>query len=124
MTTSFRTSTNAHMSETHIRMATRRSPTRLRVTFSDGTVFNEQQASDTFALTLSRLGLDRVEALGIYIRNVPLVGPTKIDGYASQTPIAGKYVCHHMANKDKKKLLEKIARKLTTSIEVEILPST
>ncbi len=109
------------MPETHIRMVTRRPRTRLRVTFGDGTVLEEQQASDTFALALSRIGLSHVETLGIYIRNLPLVGTIKSDGYACQTEIDGKFVCHHMDNKGKKALLDKIAKRLSTPIKVEIV---
>jgi len=111
------------MPQTHIRMVTRRPRTRLRVTFADGTVFDEQQASDTFALALRRLGLSRVEQLGIYVRNLPLVGNVKSDGYACQTEIDGKYVCHHMETQRKKRLLDKIAKLLSTPIKVEIIPN-
>jgi len=104
-------------------MVTRRPPTRLRVTFNDGTVISEQQASDTFALVLSRLGLERVAALKLYIRNLPIVGTERIEGYANQIEIDGKYICHHTDNKNKKKLLEMIARQLSASIVVELVPS-
>ena len=111
------------MPPTHIRQVTRRSPTRLRVTFPDGTVLHEQQASDTFALALQRLGLSRVEALGIYVRNLPLVGNARSDSYASQTEIDGKYVCHHMENTRKKRVLERVAKRLSEAIEVEVVPN-
>jgi len=111
------------MPETHIRKITRSPRTRLRVTFGDGSVLEEHQASDTFALVLSRFGLARVEAMDIYVRNLPLVGSAKSNHYASQTEIDGKYICHHSDNKGKKKLLEKIAKRLSTPIRVEIVPS-
>jgi hypothetical protein len=111
------------MPPTHIRQVTRRSPTRLRVTFPDGTVLQEQQASDTLALALQRLDLSPVEALGIYVRNLPLVGNARGDSYASQTEIGGKFVCHHMENVPKKKILERVAKRLSEPIQVEIVPN-
>lgn len=111
------------MPETHIRQITRGPRTRLRVTFPDGSVVEEHQASDTFALALSRLGLSRVQALGIHVRNLPLVADTKSDHYPCQTPIDGKYICHHSDNKGKKKLLEKLAKQLFSPMQVDIVPN-
>lgn len=93
------------------------------MTFPDSTLLDEQQASDTFALALKKLGFEQVETLDIYIRNVPLIANRRTDGYASQTEIDGKYVCHHMDNKTKKRLLEKIAGRLSTDLSVEIVPN-
>ena len=110
------------MPQTHIRRVIRRPRTRLRVTFSDGTVIDEQQAADTFALALSRLGLPSVEALGIYVRNLPLVSMSRGEEYC-QTPIENRYVCTHSSTKEKKKLLERISKKLAAPMEIEILPN-
>lgn len=111
------------MPETHIRKITRGPRTRLRVTFGDGTVLEEHQASDTFALVLSRFGLARVEAMGIRVRNLPLVGSVKSANYASQNEIEGKYICHHSDNRSKKRLLEKIANRLAIPVKVEVVPN-
>ncbi len=111
------------MPTTHIRQVTRKPRTRLRVTFPDGTLLEDQQASDTFALALQRFGLSRVEELGYYVRNLPLVGSTRSDSYACQTEIDGKYVCHHMDNKTKKRFLDRVARRLSMPIEVQIVPN-
>jgi hypothetical protein len=105
----------SEMPSTRVRHVTRRSPTRLRVRFPDGTILHEQQASDTFALALQRFGLSRVEALDIYVRNLPLAGNVRSDSYASQTEIDGKYVCHHMENTRKKRI-----RKTSTNIVIAV----
>jgi len=94
--------------------------TRLRVAFADGTSIDEYYAADTFALVLQRIGFDRVAALGITERNMPLVGDIKSDQYG-QRRIDGKYVCTHSSTPEKKETLERIAKKLAVSLKVEIV---
>jgi hypothetical protein len=95
--------------------------THLRVTLNDGTVFEEHQAADTFALVLSRIGLARVEALGITVRTLPLVGNSKSSSPYGQTKIEGKYICTHSSTKEKKETLELIGKKLETPLRVQII---
>jgi hypothetical protein len=94
--------------------------TRLRVTFADGASIEEYYAADTFALALQKLGFDRVAALGITERNVPLVGLIKSDQYG-QRRIDGQYVCTHSSTPEKKETLERVAKKLGVSLKVEIV---
>jgi hypothetical protein len=85
-------------------------------------VFDEQQAADTFALALGRIGLRSVESLDIYVRNLPLVSTSRSDDYC-QTPIEGRYICTHSSTKEKKKLLEKISKRLSAPMAIEIMPN-
>lgn len=94
--------------------------TRLHVTFPDGQHIEEYYAADTFALALRKLGLDRVEGLGITDRNTPLVGQLRSKQY-SQRRVDGKYICTHSSTQQKKELLERIAKDLGTSLKVQII---
>jgi hypothetical protein len=94
--------------------------TRLRVTFDGGPTIEEYYAADTFALALKRMGFDRVVALGIKERNVPLVGDIKSDQYG-QRRVDGKYVCTHSSTPEKKETLERVAKRLGVSLKVEIM---
>jgi len=99
---------------------TRGARTHLRVTLDGGTVIEEHQAAHTFATVLGRLGLSKVEALGITVRNLPLVGDLKSTEYG-QTEMDGKYICTHSSTKEKKETLELIGKKLGTPLKVEII---
>ena len=94
--------------------------TRLRVTFADGHQIEEDYAADTFALALRRIGLDRVEGLGITDRNTPLVGHVRSNQY-SQRRVDGKYICTHSSTQEKKDILDRIAKDLGVSLKVHII---
>ena len=94
--------------------------TRLRVTFDAGSTLEEHYAADTFALALQQMGFDRVAALGITERNVPLVGDIKSDQY-QQRRVDGQYVCTHSSAPEKKETLEHVAKKLGVGLRVEIV---
>jgi DGQHR domain-containing protein len=100
---------------------TRGPRTHLRVTLNGGTVIEEHKAADTFALALSRLGLSKVEALGIKVRNVPLIANSRSDTQFNQTKIEGKYICTHSSTKEKKETLDLVANKLGTPLTVEVI---
>lgn len=94
--------------------------TRLRVTCDGGPPIEEYYAADTFALALQRMGFGRVAALGITVRNVPLIGDIRSDQYI-QRRIDGKYVCTHSSTPEKKEALELVAKKLGVSLRAEIV---
>jgi len=94
--------------------------TQLRVTFADGQHIEEYYAADTFALALRKLGLDRVEGLGITDRNTPLVGQIRSKQY-SQRRVDGKYICTHSSTQQKKEMLERIAKDLGVTLKVQII---
>jgi hypothetical protein len=95
-------------------------PSRLCVTFDDGTVIEEPDAAGTLASTIRRIGPDRVASLGITVRGLPLVGPTKGERY-KQRLIDGRYITVHSSTKEKKETLEDISKKLGVSLTVEIV---
>jgi hypothetical protein len=101
--------------------ANERAPrTRLRVTFNDGTVIEEHQAADTLAIVLSRLGLPRIESLGITVRKLPLVGDTKSNRYG-QRRIDGRYITTHSSTEEKRETLAYVAEKLGTPLDIQII---
>lgn len=94
--------------------------TRIRVNFANGNKIEENYAADTFALALKEIGFNRVEALKISERGLPLVGTEKNEKY-TQRYLDGKYICVHSSTNEKKDTLELIAKKLGVSIEVEVI---
>ncbi len=106
--------------DAHPKTHTKAPKTGIRVTFADGAQIDEYYAADTFALALQKIGLARVEALGLKPRGVPLVGAAKSDQYP-QRRIDGKYVCIHSSTAEKKEILERVAKKLGVGLKVEIL---
>jgi hypothetical protein len=96
---------------------------RLRVTFGDGVVIEEYNATATFAQALQRLDLARVAALGLTLVGIPLVGKAKSDQYG-QWKIDGFYICMHSSTQRKKELLEKIAGELGIPLKVVIVPTS
>jgi len=95
------------------------SKTGLRVTFPDGETIAEYIAADTFALVLRKLGLARVEALGCAELNMPLVGDARSSDYG-QRRVDGRYVLTHFSNQKKKEILERVAKRLGTTIKVQV----
>jgi len=94
--------------------------TALRVKWDDGTIIEEHYAADTFALSLQRMGLDRVSSLNLTECGIPLVGDRRSTQYG-QRIIDGKYVCTHSNTQRKKDTLEKIAESLKIFLTVEII---
>lgn len=71
-------------------------------------------------MALQQMGFDRVAALGITIRNVPLVGNINSDPY-NQRRVDGKYVCVHSSTPEKKEILERVAEKLGVRMRVKLV---
>lgn len=98
--------------------------TLLKLTYSDGEVIKENIAWQTFYKFVVRAGIDKVRALNRSVCKVPLVSNTLDSKYAvCQKDLGGGwYLMTHGSTKDKKKLIEQIAKALDIDVKVEIVP--
>lgn len=96
--------------------------TVLVVKFPDETVLFEAVAADTFTKSLRKLGLQRVNDLGMKVYNHPLVSKQKSATY-KQTEIDGYLVMTHSSTEDKRKQLIDIASALKTRLTVDVVPA-
>jgi len=94
--------------------------TLLRVTFPDGHVLEDRFAADTFIKTLSKIGFEKVESLGILVRGIPLVGLQKSLHY-QQRRVGGRLIITNSSTYKKKDTLEEISRKLDVGLKIEIV---
>lgn len=93
----------------------------LRVTI-DGMEIQEKNSTETFLACIKKFGAEKVASLsGIHIRRIPLV--VRDDDYRLQMRKIDDnwFVCTHMPTIRKKWFLEKIAKELGVSINVELL---
>lgn len=98
-------------------------PTRLKVTFSDSTVFFENKAIATFIKTINKFGFERVFNLSVgsgspVISDRADVGLKKI---LKKIPNTQYYINDNNSTSTKKKLIEKISNKLGMRVKVEII---
>ncbi len=99
---------------------TKSKKTRLRVRFKDGMEMSEHLAADTFVDALTKIGLSEIEALGISVRGVPLVGDKRSNQY-QQRRISGKYIITHSSTGEKADTLKDISKRLGLGLSVDIL---
>ena len=105
-----------------INSSSKSSKTILVVKFSDGTVFFEPKASDTFAKAVKKLGIAKVAALKIKVNNFDLVSQQHSETY-SQTEIDGFLVMTHSSTEAKREQLLKIAMALKERVTVDVVPA-
>lgn len=94
--------------------------TKLRVTFPDGHFLEDRIAASTFIKTLSEIGFQKVESLGISVRGVPLVGFHK-SSYYQQRRIGNRFIITHSSTDEKKNTLEEISGKLDIGLKIDIV---
>lgn len=98
--------------------------TNFTVTFPDGTVVADKKAKNVFAKSLTRLGADKVAALGIVMASEPLVGK-KAEFKKTPTQIAplggGLFVNTHSSTTSKMSLLSKIATRLGVVLKIDVV---
>lgn len=99
---------------------TKSKKTRLRVRFKDGMEISKHLAADTFVDALTKIGLSEVEALGISVRGLPLVGNKRSDQY-QQRKISEKYIITHSSTGEKADILKDISKRLGLGLSVNIL---
>lgn len=99
------------------------SKTILSVTMPDGRVIKHAKAKDTFIEVIKEIGVERIRPLGVTFCKIPIISNTRDSKYGkAQHSIGGGWlVLTHSSTKDKKKMLEKIAKALHLKIKVDIL---
>ena len=94
--------------------------TNLRITLANGRVIQRPTAAAAMADAIEKFGVDHVKALDLHVCGVPLVGTEKSKKY-NQTNLGKWLVCTHSSTIEKKKLLEKMGKKLGQEMQVEII---
>jgi len=95
---------------------------QIKVMFPDGNVIQEKKPTDTFTSTLSRLGLERVNATGYMARNkreILLVERVNKDPGRTSL-IDGWYVYHSFDANRMKKILSEVSDLLNASLVVDV----
>lgn len=109
-----------HVERADVLPRQRRSAQKLIVKFADGENFFENSAAETFAKAIGKIGVARVERLGLKRLNNPLISITAPEKYQSNL-VDGRYVITHFSTDDKRKLLLQIAEQLDVSLSAELV---
>ena len=96
--------------------------TALVVKFPDGHTIYEKVASDTFAKSLEKIGLEKVERLGIMVNKLPLISRQAPKTYQC-TEVRGLYIITHSSTDYKRQLLERVSNELNIGLSVNIVPT-
>ena len=95
--------------------------TIFRITFEDGTVIAESQASETLLKAIAKIGEERVFGLGLINSGEPLVSETQSLKYPSASKKVGKYyVLTHSNTSSKVAQLRRIMKLLSVNAEIQI----
>jgi hypothetical protein len=97
----------------------RSTKTILKVRYA-GELIVRQHASDTLAEVIRRIGVEKVRGLGLKLGGQQLIGQSAPADRGYRV-VDGWIVATHASNADKKVVLEDIARRLGTTIEVEVI---
>ena len=109
--------------EPHVPTKHIENPTKgLRVTFPDGTVIWHQAAINTFVDSLRKIGLERIQKVGIEHAGYNLVGKDKrplVPGHIWQHEVDGWYVYSNISNETKVEDLKKISKHFHLGLKIE-----
>lgn len=97
--------------------------TRLKITFTDGTVLQERNAAETFVAFVRKVGVERVRSLGLKQCKIPLVSNTIDKKYGDkQKPLGnGWFLMTNTSTQSKLKDIESIAEAFHIRIKVDII---
>lgn len=97
--------------------------TRLKITFSDGTVIQERNAAETFVAFVRKVGVERVRSLGLKQCKIPLVSNTIDKKYGDkQKPLGnGWYLMTNTSTQSKLKDIESIAKAFDIKVKVDVI---
>ncbi len=97
--------------------------TRLKITFNNGKIIQEQFAADTFRKFIQYIGIQKVRSVGIIRNKIPLISNTLDKKYKKQQKPLGNgwYLMTNTSTKNKKKDIEYIAKQLNIKCKVEII---
>ena len=96
---------------------------RLKITFANGNVIQESQASETFRKFVMEIGAERVRSLGLKQNKVPLISNTLDKKYKSSQKAVGNgwYLMTCSNTLTKKRDIERIANAFKVKVKVEII---
>ncbi|MDR0206534.1 MAG: hypothetical protein LBI45_04680 [Bacteroidales bacterium] len=101
--------------------ASRKKQTKLLVTFPDGTQISENEASETLAETINKIGIDKVKNLYMIIDNVAFISKNK-EPMHRFIALEGDYFANvNSSSLKKKRQLEFISKKLNLGLIIEIV---
>jgi hypothetical protein len=97
--------------------------THLSVTFPDGTMLTDRKAITTFLRVIERIGLEKIEKLGINIDRTNLIvrSPKSNGSHAEWHQVRDWYVNTHSSTMSKAKYLNKISNSLKLNLKIEIV---
>lgn len=95
--------------------------TGLMVTFPDGTVINNRYAYETLIEVVEKVGIKKVESLGLKYLGLDFISKTKDDFYNQHELKNGYLILTHSATAKKKQQLEEISQRLNVGLKVEIV---
>ena len=90
------------------------------VTFPDGTVYREVNATDTFVKALEKIGIERIKTLHLISFKRPFIDSEPHRTYQSHRLSTGDYVCTNLGNDRKILFLKQIADKLGIDLVAEM----
>ena len=93
---------------------------RLRVTLSDEEVIEHKSGLNTFIEVIEKLGIERVKDLNLIRNTIPLISTSK-DPKHAQHQIGEYYIVKRMSTRNKKLILDRIAKELDIDLEVELV---
>lgn len=97
--------------------------TRLKVTFPDGVVFQDMNATTTLLMAIEKIGPAKVADLGISVDKANFVSknPSKGSSNASWHQVKDWYVNTHSNTSGKASQLRKISKRLNLNLKIEIV---
>lgn len=98
----------------------RSSSKQLTVSFPDGTVICETNASETFVKALEKIGIEKIKALNLRSFYAPFIRTEPHKRYQSYQLSTGEYVCTNLGNERKIIFINTIAEKLGIDITAEL----
>ena len=100
----------------------RRPAKQLRVSFPDGTVICESNATDTFVRSIQYIGLERVANLRtIRVNKHPIVSVIRSELSRGFRELDGYFVETHISTKDKARYLQRIVDALRIDVTVDVI---
>ena len=93
---------------------------RISVTMSDGEVIERKNGLTTFIEVIEKIGIERVKELNLIRNTIPLISTSK-DPTHAQHQLGEYYIVKRMSTKNKKRILDRIAKELQIDLKVEIV---
>lgn len=94
--------------------------TRLKVTFPNGVIIQEETAALTFAMVIERLGMEQVASLGWRVNGEPLLSRHLSRNY-NQEKVGSWFIMTHSNTNYKKRILDGLAMQFGVPLRVEII---